>query len=172
MKNLILEKIIMDAINNLPQNNISVESIIEYIDFYEKIGITRNEIIDSIKEMIYKKINYQIKIYFVKILLNNFYDDQIEKQFENAEHEFNENKNIKNIIKEIIIEAHNDKDITENEKADIIGNSIILLAENTGCVEDTKIAENILNELFENYKIITQKDVDVFYKNVSIGRWL
>jgi hypothetical protein len=170
--NLILEKIIMDAINNLPQNNISVESIIEYIDFNEKIGITKNEIIDSIKEMKYKKINYQIKFYFVKILLNNFYDDQIGKQFENDEHEFNENKNIKNIIKEIIIEAHNDKDITENEKADIIGNFIILLAENTGCVEDTRIAENILNELFEKYKIITQKDVDVFYKNASIGRWL
>jgi hypothetical protein len=171
MKNFIFEKII-DAINSLPQNNISVENIIEYIDFNQKIRIAKNEIIDSIKETDYKKINYQAKLYLVKIVLNNFYDNQIRKQFENEEQEFNENKNIKNIIKEIIIDAHNDKNITENEKAVIIGNSIILLAENTGCVEDAKIAENILNELFEKYKIITQKDIDVFYKNAAIGRWL
>jgi hypothetical protein len=48
----------------------------------------------------------------------------------------------------------------------------ILLDKNTGCVEDTKIAKEIFDELFEKYKIITQKDIDIFYENVSIGRWL
>jgi hypothetical protein len=36
MKNLILEEIVAETINNLPKNNISVKGIIEYIDYYKK----------------------------------------------------------------------------------------------------------------------------------------
>jgi hypothetical protein len=170
MKNLNLDEIITEAINNFPENNISLEGIIEYIDFYKKIGITKTEIIDFIRGVKNKRMNYKNKLDLIKILLDNFYENQIAKKFENEEQEFNENKNIKTIIKEIIITVYNDKNIIENEKIIIIRNFLILLAENTGCVEDTRIAKEILNELFEKYKIITQKDIDIFYENSSMGR--
>jgi hypothetical protein len=172
MKNLNSEEMITEAINNLPKNNISMEGISEYIDFHKKIGITKTEIIDFIKGLKQKGINYRNKLNLIKILLDNFYENQIAGKFENEEQEFNENKNIKTIIKEIIITVYNDKNISENEKIIIIRNFLILLAENTGCVEDTKIDKEIFDDLFEKYKIITQKDIDIFYENASIGRWL
>jgi hypothetical protein len=172
MKNLNLDEIITEAINNFSKNNISLEGIIEYIDFYKKIEITKTEIIDFIRGVKNKGMNYQNKLDLIKVLLDNFYENQIAEKFENEEQEFNENKNIKTIIKEIIIAVYNDKNIIENERIIIIRNFLILLAENTGCVEDTRIAKEILDELFEKYKIITQKDIDIFYENSSMGRWL
>jgi hypothetical protein len=166
------DEIKTEAINNFPENSISLEGITEYTDFYKKIGIKKTEIIDSIRGVKNKGINYQNKLDLITILLNNFYENQITEKFENEEHEFNENKNIKTIIKEIIIEVYNDKNIIGNEKIIIIRNFLILLAENTICVEDTRIAKEILDELFEKYKIITQKDIDIFYENSSMGRWL
>jgi hypothetical protein len=117
-------------------------------------------------------MNYKNKLNSIKELLDNYYENQIAGKFENEEQEFNENKNTKNIIKEIIIEAYNDKKMRKIDKLILIRDFIILLAENTGCVDDLIIAKEILDELFKKYKIITRKDIAIFYENVSTGRWL
>jgi hypothetical protein len=145
MENLIFENAIIEAINNLPKDNISIETIIEYIDFNKKINVTKDEIIDLIKKVKYEKLNYKNRLDLINILLNDFYDNQIKKQFKSEEQEFNENKIIRNIIKEIIIAVYNDRNISKKEQKIIIKNSLLLLSENTGCVEDTKIAEYILD---------------------------
>jgi hypothetical protein len=172
MGNFVLENNIINALNNLSQNNISLGNIIEYIDYHQKIKYTKDEVVSFIKNIGYDKLNYENIFNIIVILLDNYYENLCEKRFKNEGDDFNENMNIKNTIKELIISANNDKNLLGNKKEDITKKLLIILAENTGCVEDTKIAENILNELYDKYNIITKSDIDDFYKNAAIGRWL
>jgi hypothetical protein len=79
-------------------------------------------------------------------------------------------KIVKNSIKELIIKTRNDISLTEDKKQMIINDSLKLLAENTGCVEDCIISEKILNELRDK-DIIKQNDIDYYNSNENTGRW-
>jgi hypothetical protein len=88
----------------------------------------------------------------------------------NKDEDYGRNLNIKNRIKELIIKAKNDISLAEDKKQMIINDLLKFLAENTGCVEDCIISENILKELKDN-NIITQNDIDYYNSNENIGRW-
>jgi len=100
----------------------------------------------------------------VEQLLNEYYENE----------PFNEQKNkfIKNRIKELIILAYEDASLSETDKQASIDKALILLAEHTGCGEDYQIAQAILDDLYDQRKIINQKNIDDFYANSPIGRWL
>ena len=67
--------------------------------------------------------------------VNNFYEDTFES--ENAE--LHANKGIKNKTINLISDAKRDNNIKMMKKA------IKLLSENTGCVEDVEVLDNLLN---------------------------
>jgi DNA-directed RNA polymerase beta' subunit len=113
---------------------------------------------------------YQNKINEINILLNDYYEKERNNFFVNGEDNYKENLKIKNNIKELIINVVVNISISEIEKQSIKNELLKLLAENTGCVEDCKIAEIILNGLKEK-KIINQNEINYFYSNENIGRW-
>ena len=108
--------------------------------------------------------NYSIELNKIEHFLSEYYEND----------PFNEQKNrfIKNKIKNLIIVAHDDTTVPEEDKQTVINAALTLLAENTGCVEDCEISETILHDLYDDLKIITQKDIDDFYKNSPANRWL
>ena len=112
---------------------------------------------------------YQNIIEEINILFDNYNKELRNNIFENEE-DFNENLNIKTKIKNIIIIVNNDNTLSNTEKNIIVNNLIKLMAENTGCVEDSKITENILNDL-KNKGIIRKENIEYFYENENIGRW-
>ena len=113
---------------------------------------------------------YENKINEINNLLKNYYEDERNGKFLNNEDDYNENLKIKNKIKELIIDVNNDDNIFENEKQSLKNKILKLLGENTGCVEDCKIAEIILKELIEK-NIINQNNVDYYNSNENTGRW-
>ena len=102
----------------------------------------------------------------INILLNEYY----KKNYQNEEDSFCENFKIKNLLKNMIINIASDISLSENKKTERINEVLKLLAENNGCVEDSQIAETILDDLF-NKKIITQKNYDYYYENENTRRW-
>src|SRR5215470_7439862 len=113
---------------------------------------------------------YESKINKINNLLNKYYEKLRNGQFSNDEDDYNENLKIKNGIKELIIDINNNDNIFENEKQLLKNEILKLLGENTGCVEDCKIAEIILNELVEK-NIINKNNVNYYYSNENTGRW-
>jgi hypothetical protein len=67
--------------------------------------------------------------------------------------------------------VNDDNSISDTDKKLLIQESLKLLAENTGCAEDSEIAEDILDFLFYNQKILNQKNIDFFYNHSSTERW-
>jgi 6-pyruvoyl-tetrahydropterin synthase len=121
------------------------------------------------------KINMSEQIYYDEInrintLLNEYYKNY-QKNYLNINEDFNENLKIKNNIKDLIIEIRNNTSLTENNKQLIINELLKLLAENTGCVEDCKISEVILDEL-KDRKIIDKNNIEYYYFNENTGRWI
>ncbi len=98
------------------------------------------------------------KLRVIENQLNEYY----QMFFENEREDYNYNKLLKNRLKELVIsQKGNEKNI----------NSILLvLAKNTGCVEDEKIAEEIIDYLYEN-KYINSENMSIFYDNKSTNRW-
>jgi hypothetical protein len=112
-------------------------------------------------------VYYQDEIKRLKIVLESFYN----KQFSSEEEELKENRGNKNLIKKLIILANSDEHLSDSDKQLIINDSLKLLAENTGCAEDSEIAENLLDYLFYDVKILNQKNIDEYYNYTSTGRW-
>ncbi|MFK7050544.1 hypothetical protein FLACOL_00238 [Flavobacterium columnare] len=100
-------------------------------------------------EDILKNIETEILEYY-----NAFFEDNTD--------DYNENKRIKNKLKDYIL-----NNFSDNKK---VREALYLLANHTGCAEDSEIAEEILDYLFEN-KIITQNEIDFFYSNSNLKRW-
>jgi hypothetical protein len=113
---------------------------------------------------------YENKINEINNLLNSYYEKERNRQFSNSEENYNKNLKIKIKIKELIINANDNTIISEKEKQILKNKLLKLLAENTGCVEDCKIAEHILKELVKE-NIINQNNVDYYYSNENTGRW-
>jgi hypothetical protein len=112
---------------------------------------------------------YYEEINRINALLNEYYKNY-QKNYINGNEDFNENLKIKNNIKDLIIKIRNDASLTENNKQLIINESLKLLAENTGCAEDCKISEIILNEL-EDRQIIDKNNIEYYFSNENTGRW-
>ena len=108
---------------------------------------------------IYEKLNEYYK---------NFRDNY---QNINEDEEFIKNKQIKNIIKEKIITINNDKTLSKKEIYNSINEFLRLLAENTGCMEDYQISNEILSEL-ENKNIINKDNINYYSKYENMGRWI
>ena len=117
------------------------------------------------KQIYYDEINR------IKTLLIG-YSEYYQEKYPNITEEgsFNENLKIKNLIKDLIIKTKEDIFITENDKYLIKNEALKLLAENTGCVEDCKISEIILEEL-KNKQIIDKNYIDYYYSHENTGRW-
>jgi len=114
------------------------------------------------REMMSRK--YMVELETIKQLLDEYYkSNSLDKQT---------NETIKNKIKELIIFAHEDTALKETDKQTVISTALTLLAENTGCVEDCEIAETIFRDLFNKRKIISQKEINNFYENSPVNRWL
>jgi hypothetical protein len=130
-------------------------------------------LITNIQKIKFYWNNTMEKIYFDELnritnSLNKYYEES--HQNINKDEDYTKNLNIKNNIKDLIIKAKTDISLREDEKQIIINDSLKLLAENTGCVEDCMISENILNEL-RNKDIIKQNDIDYYNSNENTGRW-
>lgn len=109
-------------------------------------------------------IDIIVEIEKIELLLKKYYDSNSEDE--------QANEGIKNKIKELIIAVHEETAFSETEKQKAISSAMTLLSENTGCAEDYEIAEAILHELFDERKIINQKNIDDFYGNSPINRWM
>lgn len=113
------------------------------------------------------KIDYRSEIDKISDSLKSYYNEQ----FKSEEEDYIENKKTKEQIKKLIIQVYNDSTLSEADKGGIIKVAVELLAKNTGCVEDVVIAEDIFDSLFNDMKILSQKDIDNFYEQYSSRRW-
>jgi tRNA U34 5-carboxymethylaminomethyl modifying GTPase MnmE/TrmE len=113
------------------------------------------------------KVYYKNKIKEIESQLKDFYN----VVFLNEEEEFKANQQNKNVLRDFILELCEDKTVSEKERQSIIDKALYLLSKNTGSMEDTIIAENILDELFYQRQVINQQDIDNYYNNASTGRW-
>lgn len=117
------------------------------------------------------KIDYGSEIDKIRDSLKNYYKNYYNEQFKTEEEDYIENKKVKEQIKKLIIQVYNDSTLSEADRRYIIKVAVELLAKNTGCVEDAEIAEDILDCLFDDMKILSQEDVDNFYEQYSCRRW-
>ncbi|WP_337982484.1 hypothetical protein [Lysinibacillus sp. C5.1] len=113
------------------------------------------------------KIDYRSEIDKIRNSLKNYYNEQ----FKSEEEDYIENKKTKEQIKNLIIQVYNDSTLSEADKGDIIKVAVELLAKNTGCAEDGEIAEDILDSLFNDMKILSQENIDNFYEQYTSRRW-
>ena len=113
------------------------------------------------------KIDFRSEIDKIRNSLKNYYNEQ----FKSEEEDYIENKKTKEQIKKLIIQVYNDSTLSEADRGYIIKVAVELLAKNTGCVEDVVIAEDILDSLFNDMKILRQENIDNFYEQYSSRRW-
>jgi hypothetical protein len=107
--------------------------------------------------------NIMIELEKVELLLNETLAWQRDRE---------ENETIKNKIKAFIISTHENTTLSETEKRTVISKALKLLSKNTGNAEDLEIAQTILHDLQNERRIISKKDIDNFYSNSPINRWL
>lgn len=117
------------------------------------------------------KIDYQSEIDKIGNSLKNYYKNYYNNQFKSEVEDYIENKKNKELIKKLIIQVYNDSTLFDADRGYIIKVALELLAKNTGCVEDVEIAEDILDSLFNDMKILSQADIDNFYEQYSSRRW-
>ncbi|MFJ6267074.1 hypothetical protein ACIQGW_19125 [Lysinibacillus xylanilyticus] len=113
------------------------------------------------------RIDYRSEIDKIRNSLKNYYNEQ----FKSEEEEYIGNKKVKEQKKKLIIQVYNDSTLSEADRGYIIKVAVELLAKNTGCAEDLDIAEDILDCLFNDMKILSQDNIDNFYEQFSCGRW-
>lgn len=113
------------------------------------------------------KIYYRSEIDKIRNSLKNYYN----KQFNSEKEDFIENKKNKEQIKKLIIQVYNDSTLSEPDIRNLIKAGLELLAKNTGSAEDREIAENILDSLYYDMKILRQEDIDNYYEQFSNRRW-
>ncbi|GAB0170622.1 hypothetical protein LSPCS325_40590 [Lysinibacillus sp. CTST325] len=117
------------------------------------------------------KIDYRSEIDKIRNSLKNYYENYYNNQFKSEEEDYIENKKVKEQIKKLIIQVYNDSTLSEADRGYLIKVAVELLAKNTGCVEDAEIAEDILDSLFNDMKILSQEDIGNFYEQYSCRRW-
>ena len=93
-----------------------------------------------------------------------------DKKFENEIDELTVNKTNKKLIENIIIDANRPNMLTLSEKEEIITKALMLLAQFTGCAEDSEMAEEILNEAYFK-SMISKQQLDTYYENIGTKRW-
>ncbi|AIM36925.1 hypothetical protein KO02_09640 [Sphingobacterium sp. ML3W] len=99
------------------------------------------------------------KIENIENLISQYY----KMSFDGDIDDYNYNKMLKNQLKEVIMNSKNNSIIVEK--------ALLVLAKATGCAEDQEIAKEIIDYLFEN-KIISNKELNLFYDNLGTNRWL
>lgn len=92
-------------------------------------------------------------------------------EFSSSEKESETNKSNKQQIRELIVGIKQAQDLSESEQQDLVNEALMLLAKNTGSAEDSEIAEQILDHLFFELKLIHQNDIDRFYQFSATRRW-
>lgn len=107
-------------------------------------------------------MNFFSELQIIEDSINSYYD----MSFSSEEEEYLCNLKIKSQIKELVEKCFKE---TKLKKLYTI-EAILLLAFNTGCVEDEIIAQNILKEL-NNSKIICEEDIEIFNKFKATNRW-
>lgn len=122
---------------------------------------------EGVVKLFVMKIDYRSEIDKIRNSLKNYYN----KQFKSEEEDYIENKKNKEQIKKLIILVYNDSALSEAERGYIIKVGLELLAKNTGSAEDGEIAEDILDSLFYDLKILSQEDIDNYYEQSSNRRW-
>lgn len=95
----------------------------------------------------------------VEKLISKYY----EMSFENEKDDYNFNKSIKESLKQIIVESDSQNDKVKEQ-------ALLVLAQSSGCAEDQEIAEEIIDDLFDN-KLINNRQLDYFYENLGTKRW-
>lgn len=70
----------------------------------------------------------------------------------------------------MIIQVKQELGLSHSAQQQVIKEALMLLAKSTGCVEDEQIAENMLDKLHLESKVIDQKDIDFFYQ-INPNRW-
>ncbi|PRD54741.1 hypothetical protein [Sphingobacterium gobiense] len=111
--------------------------------------------------------NYKNELDRIRAIIENFYV----AKFACKEEEYEANKNNKEQIGKFIFRIKQANDLLEPEQQDLMNGALELLARNTGDAEDGEIAEQIIDNLFYDLKIIDQNDIDRFYQYNATGRW-
>jgi len=71
----------------------------------------------------------------------------------------------------LFLRIKQDQHLSEAEQQHLVNEALMLLAKNTGSAEDSEIAEQILDHLFFELKVIYQHDIDRFYQLSTTRRW-
>ena len=95
----------------------------------------------------------------VEKLISKYY----EMSFENEKDDYNFNKSIKESLKQMILESGSQNDRVKEQ-------ALLVFAQSSGCAEDQEIAEEIIDDLFDN-KLINNRQLDYFYENLGTKRW-
>lgn len=110
---------------------------------------------------------YKNELDRIKVIIENFYL----AKFASSEEEYETNKINKEQIGQLIVRIKEAQDLSEPEQQDLVNEALRLLARNTGNAEDSEIAEQILDNLFLDLKVVNQNDIDRFYQFNATGRW-
>lgn len=110
---------------------------------------------------------YKKELDRISAILEDFYA----AKFASSEKENQTNKINKQQIRDLIVRIKQDQHLSEAEQQYLVNEALMLLAKNTGSAEDSEIAEEILDHLFFELKLIHQNDIDRFYQFSATRRW-
>lgn len=91
-------------------------------------------------------------------------------QFNSPEEEYQANKNAKEQVGQLIIHVKRELGLSRAAQQQVVNEALMLLAKSTGCVADEQIAENMLDKLHLQSKVIDQQDLDRYYAYKQ-SRW-
>ncbi len=110
---------------------------------------------------------YKKELDSISAILENFYT----AKFTSSEKEYETNKTSKQQIRQLIVRIKEAQDLSGAEQQYLVNEALMLLTKNTGSAADSEIAEEILDHLFFELKLIHQHDIDRFYQFISTRRW-
>lgn len=110
---------------------------------------------------------YKKELNKISVILESFYT----AKFTSSKKEYKTNQTNKQQIRQLILKIKQDQHLSEAEQQHLVNEALLLLAKNTGCAEDSEIAEEILDHLFFELKLIHQNDIDRFYQFNATRRW-
>jgi len=110
---------------------------------------------------------YKKELSSIKVTLKNYYA----VKFLDHKEAYETNQRNKEKIGQLLISIKQAQDLSESERKNLINETLMLLAKNTGSAEDSEIAERLLDHLFFELKVINQNEIDQFYQFSSTRRW-
>lgn len=110
---------------------------------------------------------YKKELHRIRTTIENFYT----VKFTSSEKENETNKINKEQIGQLLVSIKEALDLSGAEQELLVNEALMLLAKNTGSAEDSEIAEEILDHLFFDLKVINQSDIDQFYNLCASRRW-